>query len=142
MWMYNETLFVEDLIEDNVGFVYLIINHQNKKKYIGKKLFKKSKTYQKNKKKKRKKVDSNWIKYFGSNKELQEDVRKTSIDKIERIILRLCKSKSEMSYFETKYIFENDCLLSDYWYNSWVSCRINKNTLNSISYNMTGPSGI
>ena len=51
MWLYNRIEFTENMIGDNVGFVYLITNTTNGKQYIGKKLFTKSKTYQKNKKK-------------------------------------------------------------------------------------------
>lgn len=128
MWLYNGLVFTEEMIDTAIGFVYLITNETNGKKYIGKKLFTKSKIYQKNKKKKKKRVSSGWQNYYGSNKELQEDAKNPSMV-IRREILRLCSSKSELSYYETKMIFETDCLLLDGWYNSWVSCRINKNTL-------------
>ena len=39
MWLYNDQEFTEDMIGDNVGFVYLITNLQNGRKYIGKKTF-------------------------------------------------------------------------------------------------------
>lgn len=132
MWVYNDKEFTEDMIGEAVGFVYLIYNETLEKSYIGKKLFTKSKSYQKNKKKKKKRVTSGWQSYYGSNKELQEDVKKQYYI-IKRTILRLCYSKSELSYYETKLIFENDCLLSEDWYNSWVSCRINKNTIKGLS---------
>lgn len=136
MWFYNNQEFTEEMIGDAVGFVYLITNLSNNKKYLGKKSFTKSKSYQKNKKKKKKRVGSDWLSYYGSNKELQEDVATHGApnNTFKREILKLCYSKSEMSYFETKYIFEYDCLLSDAWYNSWVSCRINGNTLGSIKH--------
>ena len=74
-WLYNNQL-VETLPEDCVGFVYMITNLTNDRKYIGKKLAKFSKTTQKtvklkngNKKKKkiRTKVDSDWRDYYGSS---------------------------------------------------------------------------
>lgn len=134
MWLYNDVEFTEEQIQDYIGFVYMIIRVSDNKKYIGKKLFTKSKIYQKKKKRKTKRVSSDWINYYGSNKELQEDVKNCEdpIKCFERKILRLCKSKSELNYFETKYIFHFNCLLSDEWYNSWVSCRINGNTLKQI----------
>ena len=70
MWFYDGLEFTDEMIGDNVGFVYMIINHSNNKKYIGKKLFTKSKSYQKNKKKRKTRVSSDWLNYYGSNKEL------------------------------------------------------------------------
>ena len=43
MWTYNNQI-VEELPEDCVGFVYLITNLTNQRKYIGKKLAKFSRT--------------------------------------------------------------------------------------------------
>lgn len=135
MWFYDGLEFTDEMIGDNVGFVYMIINHSNNKKYIGKKLFTKSKSYQKNKKKRKTRVSSDWLNYYGSNKELIHDVKSLDKHQISREILRLCKSKGELSYYETKYIFDSDSLLRDDYYNSWVSCRINANVLMNIKKN-------
>ena len=52
-WLLNGEVFDSEQIDKYVGFVYLITNLTNKKKYIGKKLFQFSKTKQvKGKKKK------------------------------------------------------------------------------------------
>jgi hypothetical protein len=127
MWKYEGELFEDDDIGDYIGFVYIIINHTANKKYIGKKLFTKSKSYQKNKKTKKRRVSSDWKKYYGSNKELIQDVKNGH--ECSRQILHLCYTKSELNYIESKLIFTNDCLILDEWYNSWISCRINGNTL-------------
>jgi hypothetical protein len=135
MWINHDgSEFTEDMVGEAVGFVYLITNLNTGKKYVGKKLFTKSKTYQKNKKKKRKRVSSDWQKYWGSNEELKADVKELGEQYFKRTILRLCSSKSQMSYYETYYIFFQHALLhpEDY-YNSWVSCRINRNTLINIT---------
>lgn len=124
MWLYNNELFTEDMIGDNVGFVYLITNLNNNKKYIGKKLFTKSKTYQKNKKKKRKRVSSDWQTYTGSNEELNSDIKLGH--EIKKQILHLCKTKGWLSYWETKEIFVNDCVIDDNFYNAWVQCKIRR----------------
>jgi hypothetical protein len=129
MWYYNGQPFTDDMIQSAVGFVYEITDLTTNRKYIGKKLFTKSKTYQKNKKKKRKRVGSDWMSYYGSNKELQEQVSKLGAESFSRNILRICYSKSELSYYETKEIFMRDALLKSEYYNSWVSVRINANTL-------------
>ena len=59
---------------DNYGFVYVITNLTNQKKYIGKKFFWSLKRKQVNKKKKRITVESDWKKYWGSNDELKKDI--------------------------------------------------------------------
>jgi len=127
MWIYNESEFTEDMIEDNVGFVYIITNLTNNKFYIGKKLFSKSKTYQKNKKKKKKRVSSDWLTYTGSNDQLNIDIKNGH--QIKKHILHLCKSKGWCSYLETKEILVRDCLLSDKYYNTWLSARIRRSHL-------------
>ena len=127
MWIYNGSEFTEDMIEDNVGFVYIITNLTNNKFYIGKKLFSKSKTYQKNKKKKKKRVSSNWVDYTGSNDQLNEDIKNG--DQVKKEIIHLCKSKGWMSYMETKEILVRDCLLNDKYYNTWISARIRRSHL-------------
>ena len=127
MWIYNDCEFTEDMISDNVGFVYVITNVTNNKQYVGKKSFTKSKTYQKNKKKKKTRVSSDWITYTGSNDQLNEDIKNG--DQVKKEIIHLCKSKGFLSYFETKEILVRDCLLSDNFYNFWVSCKIRRTHL-------------
>jgi hypothetical protein len=127
MWLYNGIEFTEDMISDNVGFVYLIENLTNNKMYIGKKLFSKSKTYQKNKKKKKKRVASDWMSYTGSNDQLNEDIKNGHLVKKE--ILYLCKTKGWATYHETKEILVRDCLIDDKYYNQWLSARIRSSHL-------------
>jgi hypothetical protein len=127
MWLHNGSEFTEDMIGDNVGFVYLITNLTNNKQYIGKKLFVKSKMYQKNKKKKRKLVSSNWLTYTGSNDQLNEDIKKGDV--IQKEILHLCTTRGWCSYWETKEIMIRDSLLDDKYYNYWISCKIRRSHL-------------
>ena len=127
MWLYNDIEFTEDMISDNVGFVYIISNLTNNKLYVGRKLFTKSKTYQKNNKKKKTRVSSDWLTYTGSNEQMNIDIKNG--DQIKKEIIHLCKSKGYMSYLETKEILVRDCLLSDKWYNEWVSCKIRRSHL-------------
>ena len=128
MWLYNNESF-EEIPEGIVGYVYLITNLTNNRKYIGKKNFYFSKTKQVKGKKKKFKVESDWKTYFGSNKELCADVEKFGKENFKREILRLCKSKGEFGYFEAKIQFENNVLESDEWYNSYIMVRVNKNHL-------------
>lgn len=130
-WYYDGEVLDESLLEGKAGFVYLITNKTNGKKYIGKKLLTEAKTYQLNKKKKRKRVESKWREYVGSNDLLIEDFK--SGDLIHKEILHLCTSKGWMSYYETKEILMNDAIISDSYYNSWVSCKIRKSHLKGTS---------
>ena len=47
-------------------------------------------------------------------------------NKFERKILRLCATKGEMTYYETKYIFEVDAIISEQYYNDWCMCRVRR----------------
>jgi hypothetical protein len=126
-WLYNDIPF-ED-ISDYVGFVYLITNLQNGRKYIGKKNFYFSKTRTIKGKKKRTKVESDWKEYFGSNKELLQDIEKLGKENFKREIVRLCKSKGEFGYWEAKLQFENNVLESNDYYNTWIMVRVHKKHL-------------
>lgn len=127
MWFYNGEYY--DTIGDYVGFVYLITNQTNGRKYIGKKNFYFTKTRSIKGKRKRTKVESDWQDYYGSNKELQADVERLGKENFKREIIRLCKTKAEFGYYEAKMQFDNNVLESDEWYNSWIMCRINKKHL-------------
>jgi hypothetical protein len=132
MWTFNN-IIVEELPEDCVGFVYLITNKANQRKYIGKKLAKFAKTTyktitQKNgvkkKKKIRSKIDSDWIEYYGSSIELNKDVETLGKDNFTREILFYCKSKAECSYVEAREQFGRKVLESDEYYNGQISVRV------------------
>ena len=134
-WVLNTTDFDESHIQDNVGFTYIIINNLTKQRYIGKKLFHFNRTFQVKGKKKKRKVDSDWKTYYGSNKVLNDDVLRLGGDNFTRKILKLCKSKSELSYWETYYIFTTHALdPKSLFYNQWVSCRINKKNLTKVEF--------
>ena len=131
-WYYDNQPVLE-LNEDCVGFVYLITNLTNQRKYIGKKLAKFSKTTYKmvklkNGTKKRKKikgkVDSDWLEYYGSSIELNTDVASLGKDNFTREILFFCKSKAECSYIEAREQFSRKVLESEEYYNNNIMCRI------------------
>jgi hypothetical protein len=130
-WYFHNTPieFTEDDIKDHFGFVYLITHNQSGRKYIGKKFFTKSKTKQVKGKKKKTRVKSDWEDYYGSNKELLDEIKTNGKDNYTREILHLCSSRSECQYYETYEIFCRHALLSDSYYNAWASCRIRKDHL-------------
>ena len=125
-WFYDDKLF-EETPKDYQGFVYEIVDLYNNKRYIGKKNFWKPKILPKNSKRSRRvrtRVESDWKTYYSSNKELQLLAETNDEVLFERIILRLCKTKGEMSYYEAKLQFENDVLLRDDYYNEFIGCKI------------------
>ncbi len=128
MWLYNNISeeFNPDDAEEYFGFVYLITHNPTGRKYIGKKFFTKAGTRQIKGKKKKIRKTSDWETYWGSNTELQAEVTKNGEEQYTREILHLCKSRSECSYWETFEIFSRQALLSDSYYNSWVTCKIHK----------------
>ena len=138
-WMYKGKEYDPGELDPKevYGFVYLIENLETGKKYIGKKLLFASKTRQVNKKKKRYKAESDWKTYYGSSETLLEDIKTLGKDKFCRTILHLCASKAECSYLEAKEQFERNVLLSNNYYNSWISVRVRKAHLKGLQEQKT-----
>lgn len=125
-WMYQGKT-VESIPEEYEGFVYLITNLTNNKKYVGKKLakFKTTKPPLKGKKNKRRGYkESDWREYWGSSDKLQADVTALGEDKFTREILYFCRSRAEMSYIEAREQFDRRVLESDEYYNGIINVRV------------------
>ena len=102
-WLYNQVPFTSDDIGDYFGFVYLIANKSNNRKYIGRKYFFSFRTP---KGKKRKvKSESDWKNYYGSCPELKEDIIKFGRENFSRTILSLHKTKGKTNFEETRQLF-------------------------------------
>ena len=128
IWTF-EGKVVETLPADFIGFVYLITNITNNRKYIGKKLtqFKRSKKPLKGRTNKRRyTVESDWKDYYGSSDELTADVELLGKDKFKREIMFWCKSKSELSYIEAREQFTHKVLESKQWYNGHIRVRVHQ----------------
>lgn len=130
MWYYQDKEFTSEDIGDYIGFVYCITNKDTNRKYIGKKFFWSTKTKKIKGKKKRTKVESDWMKYYGSNIQLQEEVRDNK-ENYHREILHLCKKKGDCSYYEIKEQIERNVLFSDDYYNEFIGCKIHSNHLST-----------
>lgn len=125
-WLYENKEY-DETPEEYQGFVYCITELDTGKKYIGKKFFWKPKTLPVTKTRKRRvktRVESDWRKYYGSSKEVQELVESKGANNYKREILKLCKTKGECSYWEAKLQFQYDVLLSDEYYNEFIGCKI------------------
>ena len=107
-WFYNDKPFTSTDIGDYFGFVYLITNKSNGRRYIGRKYLWQFRTP---KGKKRKvKSESDWKNYYGSCPELKEDIGKFGRENFSRTILSLHKTKGKTNYEETSQLFVNNVL--------------------------------
>lgn len=130
---------VEDLINDpdfNIndyeGYIYMTTFLDNGKIYIGKKNF----FHTTNKKLGKKEIselpvtrgkkptkksvikESDWKTYYGSAKEIKEYVSKFPPYNIIRSVLKLCKTKRGLTYWETKMLFQYNVLENDRYINN------------------------
>jgi hypothetical protein len=107
-WIYNGNTFTSDDIGEYFGFVYLIENKLNGRKYIGRKYLWQFRTP---KGKKRKvKSESNWKEYYGSCPELKEDIEKFGRKNFSRTILSLHKTIGKTNFEETRQLFGHNVL--------------------------------
>ena len=132
MWFYNDIEYnpTEEEIKPFVGFVYLITDLTNNKKYVGKKNLWSTRRLAPLKGYKRKRVkvtQSDWQNYYGSSEEVKLLVENSGRDRFKREILRLCISKGECSYYEMREQMVRDVLLKpNEYYNAFVGGKIHR----------------
>jgi len=130
-WLYNGESFTDP--GEYYGFVYLITNNTNGRRYIGKKFFWSSKRKQVNKVRKRYKVESDWKDYWSSSEELKNDVQLLGKENFTREIIHLCRTKGVTNYLEAKEQFLRAVLENkDEWYNSWIMVKVSITHLNKL----------
>jgi len=111
--------------EDNFGFVYKITNLTDGKFYIGKKVFWNNKKHKLTKKQLAEqtgpgrkptfeviRTESDWKTYWGSNKQLLADIKALGEDHFECLILHVCKTKKQLTYYEMHHQCKFECLVS------------------------------
>jgi len=138
-WYYkNDCLYVEPM---NVfGFTYIITDLINNKIYIGKKQFThktkkklstKAKKQPENKGKRiiRGTKDSGWLKYFGSCKELNEQVKLHGTQNFKREILEFAVNKSDLTLKEIEAQVKFNVLRVNS-YNNWIGGKVYRRYLN------------
>ena len=126
MWTHKDKV-VDELPADCEGFVYIITNQTDGRKYIGKKLarFKVTKPPLKGKKNKRRSTkESDLRTYWGSSDHLLDDVQRLGEENFTREILHYCQSRGMLSYLEAKEQFDREVLLSDDYYNGIINVRV------------------
>ena len=124
-WEYKGRLITEisDMPEGTFGFIYKITHIPTNKKYIGKKAL-----YNNRKKPLTKAeiaeqtgpgrkpthkivtTESDWKKYWGSNKDFQLLVRTYPKDQFSKEILEFAPGKKMLTYYECKYLFKYEVL--------------------------------
>jgi hypothetical protein len=125
---------VEDMINDSTfniteyyGYVYMTVHSKTGRIYIGKKAFQHTTSKKLGKKelaeipvtrgkrpsKKTVVKESDWKTYYGSNTE----VKSLPKDELKRYVLILCRNKKELTYWETKYLFQYNVLEDDRYMN-------------------------
>lgn len=128
-WQYagKGVATLEEFEDGVIGFIYRI-DLSNGRSYIGrKKLYSQRKRNFGKKEKalitdKRKKLyemikkESDWTSYIGSNKQLHQDVL-DGVRITNRNILGVYKTEKEITYYETYYLFTNDVLIDERYYN-------------------------
>jgi|LakMenEpi03Aug12_release.lakeMendotaPanAssembly.Ray.scaffolds.fasta_scaffold1320619_2 hypothetical protein len=132
MWTYQGEPFDPEEAKNWFGAVYIICNTVNNRKYIGRKCFTAAgrKTVKGKVKKIRK--DSDWLTYYGSSDELKADIERLGKDQFTREIVKLVKTRGELAYWESKYIFDTEAILRSSYYNGWVTCKISSGHVKSL----------
>ena len=116
------------------GFIYLITNLTNNKKYIGCKMLQKvikRKPLKGKKNKRHETIESDWRTYTSSSNELNKDIELLGKENFKFEIIDFAYSKSHLKYLEAKYQFDNDVLLSENWYNGIINLRVGKIKINN-----------
>lgn len=129
-WYYQGKVFEpdEDFLKSYVGFVYCLTEIDTGMKYLGKKFFWSTRKLPPLKGKSRKRtkiVESDWKEYHGSSNEVKELVEQGLVFK--REILRLCKTKGELTYYELKEQVDRSVLFKpEEYYNAFIGCKIHR----------------
>jgi len=106
-WIYKQQTV--DAVPDNkYGFIYKITNLIDGRMYIGRKYFWSIRKVAN--KKKRVKKESDWKDYYGSSKELLNDIEILGKECFKREILSFHETKGEVNFMETYIQFKLDVL--------------------------------
>ena len=132
MWKYNNKVINNVIDFGNLspfGFVYKIEGNDGRfyigkkflhfatKKKIGKKQLAENKLKGIRTKIERSTKESDWLNYWGSEPELLKEIQEKGKDNFERIILKVCYSKKELTYWEVFFQFVYRVLHNDKSYN-------------------------
>lgn len=126
IWTYQDKPFLK-APEEDLGFIYEITHIETNRTYIGKKQFwttRKLKPLKGKKNKRHKTVETDWKIYTSSSDRVNNDITKYGVKAFTYKIIRFCKSKWELAYYEAKEQFDKGVLLSEDYYNGIINLRI------------------
>ncbi len=139
----KEITNIKQLPEGAVGFIY-ILTFSDGKRYIGRKslysvrkkpLGKKALAEIKDKRLKKYEIikkESDWSKYYSSNKTIKEKMKSGELDIESREIIKVCFTEKQMTYFETQALFCYGVLeYSEHFYNDNILGKFYKKDLSN-----------
>jgi hypothetical protein len=145
-WNYNNTEITtsDQIPETAIGFIYLITRLSDGKIYVGRKMLnsnrkvrltKKEKLLPENKRKTFKRVikETDWKDYWGSSKELLEDIKILGKESFKREILVFTESKTNTSFYEMYFQMKYDVLFSNSYNNHIANTKFFKGKINEIT---------
>lgn len=126
MWLYKGKELTDDMIPEKAqGFLYLM-TYKDGRRYLGRKLLTSAKRTQKNKKIIRSRVPSNWKNYWSSSPEILSIIEQEGTEGFTREILIFAFSKSELNYYEEKFLYCVGSMESTQWINSNIRSKVFK----------------
>lgn len=141
-WLYKGSRFSlpDDELEIYTGFVYIVealAPGLAGKKYVGQKLLWGKTAAKKNadgtkKRGSRRRIPSDWKKYYGSSEEIKRDILIYGVENFRRSIIHLCKSKSEMNYIELQEQIDRRVLFREDYYNHFIGTKIHRKHLKDV----------
>jgi hypothetical protein len=129
-WFYKGEQ-IEDVPEGTFGFIYLITNKLNNKKYVGRKYVSSTRkkpltAKQKREGKKRQTkvtTESDWREYMGSSKPLLEDIAKYGKENFRFEILIFAETKGQTNFLEETAHHKFNVLIDPDFYNDSIGPR-------------------
>lgn len=128
----NDWINLPENINEKFGIIYLIRNNHPdsiKKFYIGCKQILKRVKLKPTKTRKRNKIvwkDNGLMTYWGSSRELLEDIEKYGKEYFTREVIEICNSKFHMKYAELDWQMKCEVLFDNRFYNAIISARLGK----------------
>lgn len=128
-WTYQQNCIthLDQIPLNSLGFIYLLTYIKTGQKYIGKKILYNTKIKYVNKKKKKIKVESNWLSYHSSSPTIESIIELEGYAVFNREILLFCQSKGELLYAEECMLYHYNALLLPNFINDNIRSKVYRN---------------